>query len=87
MTVYVLHRYHDTPDNEGHDILGVYAELADARRDMLAGAATVKSDYPEDFWTDDMTWEDEMEIHLGHDPADVSPATIYCWEIVGMQVQ
>lgn len=87
MNVFVLHRYHDTPDNEGNDIMGVYYKAADARRDMAADAVRIKEEYPDNFWTNDMTWKTEDEIHLCHDPEDVSPATIYCWEIVRMEVQ
>jgi len=87
MTVYVLHRYHDSPDNEGNDILGVYYNSADARRDMAADAAKTKACYPAGFWTGDMTWETEDEIHLCRNPADAGAATVHCWEIVGMEVQ
>ena len=86
MTVHVLHRYHDTPDNEGNDILGAYYNSAVARRDMTADAAKTKARYPDDFWTGDMTWETDDEIHLCHNPIDASPATVYCWEIVGKTV-
>lgn len=34
-----------------------------------------------------MTWAEDNEIHLGFDPMNGKPATVYCWEIVEMEVQ
>lgn len=90
MTVYVLHRYWDTPDNEGNEVMAVYEHVEDAISDMRADAKATEAFYSEDptFWDDDMTWEDEREIHFGR--CSQSPnelATIYCWEIVEKEVQ
>ena len=87
--VYVLHTHWDTPDNEGTEILGVYASdaLDKARSDMRAADA-ISREYPDDAWEDDYTWEDDDMIHLGFDPQAVfEPATIYSWEITRLPVQ
>ena len=87
MKVYVLYRYWDTPDNEGNEIMGVYQYEPAAQHDMLMDAQATKAYYSSDFWMDDMTWNSEREIHLGYDPMNGRPATIYCWEIAEMEVQ
>lgn len=87
MTVYVLRRYWDTPDNEGNDIMGVYYNFKDAQDDMHTDVRPIHEHYPEDFWSPDMTWAEDNEIHLGFDPMNGKPATVYCWEIVEMEVQ
>ncbi len=74
MTVYVLHRYWDTPDNEGNEI-------------MAAATKAYYSSQP-NFWDEDMTWEEELEIHLGRNARSFGElAVIYCWEIVEKEVQ
>ena len=57
--VYVLHTHWDTPDNEGTEILGVYASdaLDKARSDMRAAADAIRREFPDDAWEDDYTWE------------------------------
>lgn len=87
MIVYVLHRYWDTPDNEGNEIMGVYEIESFAHQDMVLDAAATKAYYDSDFWDDDMTWENEREIHLGSEKRESIYATIYCWEIVEAEVQ
>lgn len=87
MFVYVLHRRWDTPDNEGNEIMGVYYELENAVSDMKADAAATKAYYSTDYWEDDMTWEDECEIHLGRNSDGNGLATIYCWTVEKMEVQ
>lgn len=87
MIVYVLHRYWDTPDNEGNDIMGVYYNFEDAQADMHADAYPIREHYSDDFWSPDMTWAEDSEIHLGFDPMNGKSATIYCWEIIKMEVQ
>lgn len=86
MKVYVLHRYWDSIDNEGYDIVGVYKSMSAARHNMTVDVQAIKAHYDPNFWTDDMTWENELEIHLGHDSMNGSPATIYCWEIKIVEV-
>jgi len=87
MEVYVLHHYWDTPDNEGDEILGVYRNKEDAQAEMHRGADKVKTWYDAGVWQEDFTWEDEYEIHLGFDPqVPFTLATIYCWEIVRMEI-
>ncbi len=54
---------------------------------MKADAAATRSEYPADFWEDDLTWEDEREIHLGVCSTNGKLATIYCWEIKKVEVQ
>lgn len=88
MTVFVLHRHWDTPDNEGSDILGVFSRRKDAIEFMREDATATKSYYNgfgESYWDDDMTWESDTEIHLGRD-AHTSYATIHCWEITEHEV-
>ncbi len=88
MEVYVLSNYWDTPDNEGHEILGVYHDFEDATEAMRVEAERVAEEYGLDFWQEDMTWRGENEIHLGHDPRMfLDPATIYCWRIDKMEVR
>lgn len=88
MKVFVLHRYFDTPDIEGNEIMGVYRKLEDAQSDMHTDVASTREYHEDDFWDDDMTWEDELEVHLGHNPKlSGCLATIYCWEIKETHVQ
>ena len=88
MTVYVLHRYWDTPDNEGNEIMAVYGRVEDAISDMRADADTIKMCYDVNSWDEDMTWEEEREIHLGRNARSFGEfAVIYCWEIVEKEVQ
>lgn len=89
MKVYVLHRWWDTPSNEGNEIMGVYRQEASARHRMVLDAQTVKTYYEPDFWEEDYTWENAREIHLGgaRGTAVAGYATIYGWEIVELEVQ
>lgn len=80
MTVFVLYRYWNTPDNEGADVIGVYRDVKNAIFTMRSAAKEVMSYYSEDYWEEDMTWEDNMEIHLGHASYNrYESSTIYCW--------
>lgn len=87
MTVYILHRYWDTPDNEGVEVIGVYYNFKETQKDMQTDARKVRTYYSEDFWSDDMTWEEDNEIHLGFDPMNGDLATIYWWEIIERKVE
>ncbi len=90
MTVYVLHRYWNTPDNEGNEIMAVYENVDDAIADMKADADATKAYHSvqPNFWDEDMTWEEEREIHLGRNTRSFGDlAVIYCWEIVEKEVQ
>ena len=88
MTVYVLHRHWDTPDNEGNEIMAVRRKVDDAISDMRADADAIKACHDADFWDEDMTWEEEREIHLGRNARSFGElAVIYCWEIVEKEVQ
>jgi hypothetical protein len=88
MQVFVLHQYWDTPDVEGSDVIGVFYDVENAISCMKRAAEKVKGYYSKDYWDEDMTWEDDTEIHLGHDfhtPYEL--ATIYCWTITKLDVQ
>lgn len=88
MTIFVLHHYWDTPDNEGNEILGVYYDKEHAQSQMRSQAAVLKEEFSPDVWDEDYTWENEDEIHLGFDTKlPYSGLTIYCWKIVEMGVQ
>lgn len=88
MTVYILHRYWDTPDNEGNEIMAVRRKVDDAISAMRADADAIKTCHDADFWDEDMTWEEEREIHLGRNARSFGElAVIYCWEIVEKEVQ
>ena len=88
MTVYVLHRYWDTPDNVGNEIMAVRRKVDDAISDMRADADAIKACHDADFWDEDMTWEEEREIHLGRNARSFGELdVIYCWEIVEKEVQ
>lgn len=88
MTVYVAVHHWDTPDNEGVEILGVFEKIEKARAQIVAGAGAIRAEYDEDFWDDDMTWDEPSEIHLGRDERGYSnPATNYSWEIVQREVE
>lgn len=88
MTVYVLSRYWDSPDNEGRDVLGVFANQKDAVDLMREDAKATKehcNGFGEICWDEDMTWESDTEIHLGYGLQEPY-ATIYCWEITEHEV-
>ena len=88
MTVYIALHTWDTPDNEGSEILGVYSAFEKAREQIEAGAAAIRKEYNEDFWDDDMTWDEPTEIHLGRDEKSFAEfATIYGWEIIAREVE
>lgn len=87
MYIYILYRYWDTPDNEGTDIMGAYFDQEKAAADMRADADATKAHYTHDYWDDDMTWEDDCEIHLGRNADGEGLATIYCWEVEKVEVQ
>lgn len=88
MNVFVLYRYWDTPDNDGNEVCGVYKYVDNAISIMKKDAEHVKSYYQDDYWDEDMTWEDELEIHLGRDSHNpYEPATVYCWTITKAEVQ
>ncbi len=79
--VYVLYTYWDTPDTEGNEVLGVFLNLSDSILAMKSAAESLKVQYPSDYWEEDFTWRDELEIHLGSQKDNPSHATIYCWTI------
>lgn len=55
---------------------------------MRADAEKVKGYYPVDYWEEDMTWEDDCEIHLGRSAKSFGElATIHCWTITKIEVQ
>ena len=88
MNVFVLYRYWDTPDNEGNEVCGVYKDVDDAISIMKKDTEHVKSYYQDDYWDEDMTWEDDLEIHLGRDSHNpYEPATVYCLKITKAEVQ
>lgn len=88
MTVYAaLYRW-STPDSDGAEILGVFQNADKARETIVAAAAKVREEYGDDFWEDDMTWDDPTDIQLGHDEHGYfEPATIYAWQIVEQDIQ
>ena len=58
------------------------------REIMRADADAIKACHDADFWDEDMTWEEEREIHLGRNARSFGElAVIYCWEIVEKEVQ
>lgn len=79
--VYVLYTYWNTPDTEGNEVLGAFLNLSDAILAMKSAAESLKVQYPSDYWEEDFTWQDELEIHLGSQKDNPSYATIYCWTI------
>lgn len=88
MIVYVAINTWDTPDNEGSEILGVYSNFEKAREQIEVGADAIRKEFDENFWDEDMTWDEPSEIHLGRDERGYSnPATIYSWEIVQREVE
>lgn len=87
MFVYILHRYWDTPDNEGNEIMSAYYQLENAISDMKADADATKAYYDSNYWDDEMTWEEDREIHLGHSAKGNMLDTIYCWNIEKVEVR
>lgn len=88
MTVYVVVHHWDTPDNEGVEVLGVFSTVEKARAQIEVGADAIRKEFDEDFWDEDMTWDEPSEIHLGRDERGYcNPATIYSWEIVLREVE
>lgn len=86
--VYVLTNYWDTPDNEGHNVMGVFKDIDNAISVMRADVERTKGYYPVDYWEKDMTWEDDCEVHLGRSAKSFGElATIHCWEITKAEVQ
>ena len=86
MIVYVLLNTWNTPANEGAEIVGVWACKEDAQAKMREEAQNLRKEFPTDFWTEDMTWEDDDEIHLGYDPMTLELATIYDWTICKSEI-
>ena len=68
MYVYVLHYRWENEENDGAEVLGVYAEnsLAMAQEEMRTLASRRRNLEMDHFWQEDYTWEDAMEILLGH---------------------
>lgn len=88
MQVFVVVHHWDTPDNEGVEVLGVSSTVEKARAQIVAGAGAIRAAYDEDFWDEDMTWDEPSEIHLGRDERGYSnPATVYSWEISEQEVE
>lgn len=85
--LYVLYNYWDTPNVEGNEVLGVFLNLSDAILAMKSAADSLKAEYPSDFWEEDFTWQDELEIHLGSQKDNPGYATIYCWTISEEELQ
>lgn len=86
MEVYVLSNYWNTPDSEGYEVLAAYSDFEKASGAMRDEADKIKREFDPDFWDEDMTWEDEDEIHLGHDPMTLELTTIYCWRVDKLEV-
>lgn len=87
MKVFVVVHHWDTPDNEGVEVLGVFSTFIAARAQLVAGAGETRAEYDEDFWDEDMTWDEPISIQLGHCGRDyLEQATIYCWEISEQEV-
>lgn len=88
MKVFVVVHHWDTPDNDGVEVLGVFSTVEKARAQIVAGAGETRAEYDEDFWDEDMSWDEPSEIHLGRDERGYSnPATIYSWEISEQEVE
>lgn len=88
MKVYVVVHHWGTPDNEGMEVLGVFSTFAKARAQLVAGAGETIAEYDEDFWDEDMTWDELMSIHLGRCGRDyLEQATVYSWEISEQEVE
>ena len=88
MTVYVVVHHWDTPDNEGVEVLGVSSTVEKARAQIVAGAGAIRAEYDEDFWDEDMSWDEPMNIHLGRCGRDyLEQATVYSWEIFEQEVE
>lgn len=88
MQVFVVVHHWDTPDNEGVEVLGVFEKIEKARAQIVAGAGAIRAEYDEDFWDEDMTWDEPESIHLGgYSLGSFEPATLYSWEIVQREVE
>ncbi len=87
MTVYVVVHHWDTPDNEGVEVLGVLSTVEKARAQIEVGADAIRKEFDEDFWDEDMTWDEPMSIHLGRCGRNcLEQATIYSWEISEQEI-
>lgn len=88
MKVYVAINTWDTSDSEGAEVLGVFSNFEKAREKIEAGAAVIRKEFDEDFWDEDMTWDEPMSIHLGRCGQDyLEQATIYSWEISEQEIE
>ena len=88
MQVFVAVQHWDTPYNEGVEILGVFGKLEKARAQIVAGAGAIRAEYDEDFWDDDMSFEEPNEIRLVHCARDyLELDTVYSWEISRQKIE
>lgn len=88
MQVFVVVHHWDTPDNEGVEVLGVFEKIEKARAQIVAGAGAIRAEYVEDFWDEDMSWDEPMSIHLGRCGRDyLEQSTVYSWEISEQEVE
>lgn len=54
----------------------------------MAGAGAIRAEYDEDFWDEDMSWDEPMSIHLGRCGRDyLEQSTVYSWEISEQEVE
>lgn len=88
MKVFVVVHHWDTPDNEGVEVLGVFEKIEKARAQIVAVAGAIRAEYYEDFWDEDMSWDEPMNIHLGRRRRDyLEQATVYSLEIFEQEVE
>ena len=88
MQVFVVVHHWDTPDNEGVEVLGVFEKIEKAREQIEVGAHAIRKEFDEDFWDEDMSWDEPMSIHLGRCGRDyLEQATVYSWEISEQEVE
>lgn len=88
MKVFVVVHHWDTPDNEGVEVLRVFSTIEKAREQIEVGAAAIRKEYDEDFWDEDMSWDEPTSIHLGRCGRDyLEQSTIYSWEISEQEIE
>lgn len=91
MTVYVLHRHWDTPDDEGYEILSVHSDIEAAKNEMRERAGDTKERLDKEWggcpWNDDLTWEADTAVYLGWYGKGCQPDWSWSWEVETMEVQ
>lgn len=89
MKVYVVLTWWDTDQDDGREVLGVWADRDAARAAMKANVDPIKKLYDGMDWKWDEEYSEETEdyVYLAAGIMDPYGATIYCWEVLEIDIQ